>query len=252
MPRPTKEQAEAKRAAALAAENAKIEARIQQMLPGLMAELTEKLINARLAAGTNEGVDKNSDRNLVESLATAIVKAGDPTNQGRLVDPKIMQQRAEAHERMVNLIMRFNAEGIMPVYTCRAKMYLDDVLIDPQWQDKGTKQFHDTMIRYSKIPNEGMVPHNDAAKQIHAEFLKSIGSIVEEGLPRAPWLVQDAPWIQTPEGIVQGRENVPIPELSEGNKGPYNDPRVGGHSPLPLTQPLPLFGKTANVKVEAA
>lgn len=251
MARPTKEQIAARQAIKDAEENAKVEARIQQLLPGIVADLTEKMLTARMAAGTTEGVDRDADRNMIESLATAIVKVSDPTNAGRQVDPQVMAQRMAAHDRMVVLIMKFNAEGIVPVYTCRAKMYLDDVLIDPQWQDPGTKRFHDTQIRWGKIPNEGMVPMNDAARAIHAEFKKSIGNVADDNLPKAPWMVPDAPWIQTKDGIVMGRANEPIPEMTGGDapSGPFADPRVPGFSPAPATPPLPMFGTTGGVKV---
>jgi hypothetical protein len=231
---------------------ARVDARLAEMLPAVMSELEERLKTARVAAGTDQGVDKSSDRNLIASLATAIVKAGDPTNTKQL-DPTVLQMRMDAHGRMIDLIMRFNAERVIPVYIVRATMYLNDTLIQPQWQDPGSKRFFDTEINWDKIPNEAMEPKNDAAKQIYLEYKRSIGNIDQEGVPQAPWLSAQTPWIQSSEGIVRGREMAPMPEFPV-EPGPYNDPRRGGAVPMPGGRPdaaptIPIFG-TAGVVQE--
>lgn len=120
------------------------------------------------------------DDGLAERLALAIATLSDQgTGSRRRVAPEVLKARDEARKRMVDLIIAARAAGRVPSYRLTNKVLLDEQLIDPVWIDKNhTAQ--PTEIDWPGVPNEAMVPLNDVAKEIHAAFIESIGSIAKE------------------------------------------------------------------------
>ena len=232
--------------------NAAAEDRVKAMMPGILAELTKTL----LAAKTNDGQAPTvsaQDTTWMQGLATAIVGAADPRNKNRSVDPAVMAARKDAHKRMIALLTKAHAEGgEKPIYLVKVKMFLDNTKIDPEWRD-ASKQFHATKIAWDRIPNQGMLPQNDLAKEVFAEFERSIGTVSAEGVPDAPWMNPGSPWVQTAEGIVLGRPLMDVPEIAQAAGGAkiFNDPRVAG-LPGEGRKETRVFGTIAPAVVEVA
>lgn len=226
---------------------------VSDMMPGIIAGLTTNLAEQRTMLGTAAApVNSSSDRGLIEGLATAIVKAGDPKNVSRTLDPAVAAQRKEAKEKMVDVLVGAHARGEKPIYQIRSTMWLNDTLIDSQWRDEGSKKFHQTEITWDRIPNEGMIPMNDLAKEVYAYYQRSIGSVIVEGMPDAPWMNPTAPWVFSKEGIVQGRPNHMAPEVSGAESGSkiFDDPRRPGHSSVPERRETRVLGSSAPPVVE--
>lgn len=244
----------------LAEKNAEIdrkaEDRVSEMMPSLVASITAQVMQsvgvARAEAGTADPGGGNNDQNFARHLASAIVQASDPKNKMRMVSPEIVERRKVARDQMVALLVDLRARGVTPTYTIRTQMWLDDTLVDPQWRDDSTKKFNDTVIYWDRPPNEGMVPNDENAAQVFGLFQQSIGSAAAEGLPDAPWLRSDSPWVFSKEGIVKGRPNVAAPEVAEPGKKIFNDPRVPGQSSAPEQTHTHVLGKSAPPVIETA
>lgn len=142
-------------------------------------QIVAKLAGARQQAGTAAGGD---DKAFVNSLAMAIAGlTHQGTGRGRPVAPDILAARDAARDRMMALIVQARADGDVPTYTLKNKTHLGEVLIDPVYvgPDHRIKQVE---IDWDGIPNEAMIPHNDIAKAIHAEYRGWIGT--QTGTPR--------------------------------------------------------------------
>lgn len=215
---------------------------VQDMLPGIMAALVTQLTEARTGLGAAAApANTASDRGLIEGLASAIVKAGDPKNVNRTLDPQVAAQRKVYREKMIEVLVGAHARGEKPIYQLRATMWLNDTLCHPQWRDEGTKQFRNTEIQWDRVPNEGMIPMNDLAKEVFELYRGSIGSVVVEGMPDAPWLNPEAPWVFSKEGIVRG---MPIAAGEVGTGAGFDDPRRPGHSSVPANRELSVLGNS--------
>jgi len=143
-------------------------------------ELPRKI--EELLRGAQVPLPAADDRMSMEGLALALAEMSSQNNAGRkYVDPKIMRQRKEAHERMIRLIAKANSEGRAATYKLVNKALLDDEVIQPFWIDSAHVA-RPTMIDWSGIPNLVMVPENETAKEIYEAFKDSIGE-VERVLP---------------------------------------------------------------------
>lgn len=109
-----------------------------------------------------------------EGLAMALSQL---TNQGTgrkaPVSPEVLRFRAEARERMYQLLEDAHEKGIDPEYKLCAITILDDQRIDPKWIGAPHEGQKDTEIVWPGVPNDAMVPQNDVAKGIFAAFRDS-------------------------------------------------------------------------------
>ena len=155
---------------------------VEKALPALRAQILGNLANARTDIGTGPA-EAPGDRAFAESIAMAIASLTDQGTGRKRVAPEIVQQRLVARERMTNLIIEARATGQVPEYNLRNKVYLDELLVEPVWIAPDHTQ-RQTLIQWSSVPNEAMIPANDVAKAIHSAFMDSIGS-VEKPAPEA-------------------------------------------------------------------
>ncbi len=120
----------------------------------------------------------SSDRSFVESLAMAIADLNDQGSGRFRVAPEVLVERKKARDEMMSLIVKARAEGRAPVYTLTAKVFLDEVKVDPYWigPDHGA---YPTEIEWCLVPNEAMRPANDVAEGIYDAFIRSIGNTVK-------------------------------------------------------------------------
>ncbi len=135
--------------------------------------LLTQLEVARATAGT---APQAGDRGMMSELALAIAEL---TTQGSgkvRVDPAEMQRRAEGKEAMLKLIIEARAEGKVPTYQLRNKTFLNERIIEPMWMGKD-RTMHPTEIDFWGVPNEVMVPMNDTAKAIYAQYREWTGTI---------------------------------------------------------------------------
>lgn len=244
--------------------------RLAGMLPGLIAEITTKvtqqLAESRVAAGISPEA-RDTDRGLVSALAVEIAKVGDPGNKRRTLDPDVAQKRAAARERMTRLMTEVHVnyekaylakdremmERWTPVYTCRSKMYLGNVKIDPEFQDPITRQMVATQINWHRVPNEGMTPANEIAKAIHKEFLESIGSVGLMATPKAAWVMSGNAILRSSTNpATRAQVGMPPSPGEPGDAGRRDfDPRRPGHSTVPEKREIAVLGNIAAPAVES-
>ena len=143
----------------------------------------------------------SSDKQFAETLAMAFAQLNEQGNGRKYVDPKILRERNEARERMKQLIIGARREGQVPSYRVLAKTLLDNQVVEPMWVDNNhTAQ--PTEIDWPGVPNDAMLPLNDAAKGIHAEFMASIGSRPASVLGAVPDATLDLEYGITAGGLV--------------------------------------------------
>jgi hypothetical protein len=113
-------------------------------------------------------------------LSQLALTLSEVSNQGQpskvIVDPVIMRQRAEAHERMVRLLVDAHQRGEKPRYRLLKESYLGDQIVNP-FRIGENKRPIPQEITWSRAPNLSMKPLNDVAKRIFAEFRASIGNV---------------------------------------------------------------------------
>lgn len=98
-------------------------------------------------------------------------------NQGKKrVPPDVLLKRETAREHMEELIIEFRERDIMPTYGLKRAVYLDETRVQPTYTNESHRQCR-TEIGWPLAPNEAMEPINDAARQIHAAFVASIGGL---------------------------------------------------------------------------
>lgn len=143
------------------------------------AEVAKQLQTARQMAGSS--AESAGDATWADQLALAIGTLHDQRpGAHRFVAPEILRSRQEARERMIKLLADARAQGKVPRYTLTAKVYLDEVLVDPMWIGVDRMQ-HQTEIEWPGVPNEAMRPlqGDDLAQAIYVEFRAAIGSKTE-------------------------------------------------------------------------
>ena len=117
-------------------------------------------------------------RALLDGLATSLADLAGQGSGRVHVDPAILLQREKARERMVDRILRAREKNEVPTYRVTGKTLLDYQLVDPFWID-AHHVTQPTEIDWPGIPNSAMVPINQAAKEIYAEWKDSVGSIAK-------------------------------------------------------------------------
>ncbi len=165
-------------------ETAEFKAAIDSFKADIIAQLN--------AAGSTRAPAPGSDHAFADMLAMAIAGLTDQGSGRKHVAPQVIKARTDARERMMKLIVAARAEGRIPQYELRNKVYLDEVLVDPIWIDPASKQQRATVIEWRAVPNEVMVPINEVAQEIFTAFRESIGT------------VEDAPIQPAIQGVTAG------------------------------------------------
>lgn len=122
------------------------------------------------------GISLAGSQDWMQALAVTLAEIGNQGTGRKTVAPHILKQREDARGRMVDLILKARAEGQPATYRLTAQVHLAERVIDPFWTaaDHTTKS---TEIDWGGIPNDAMVPVNDTAKEIHAAFKDSVGTM---------------------------------------------------------------------------
>lgn len=153
---------------------AEVARQVATLVPVLLAQLAEK-------RGGEPAQPSAADTGWAEALAVAIAQLSDQgTGRGRRIAPEVLKARSEARERMVAVIIDVRSKREKPLYGLKSKVYLSEILIDPVYIDRATKEQKQQEIEWMGVPNEAMIPLNDAARRIYKEFAESIGTLMVE------------------------------------------------------------------------
>ncbi len=239
--------------------NRKAEERLQAMLPAIVAGLVGELGKVRADLGPNAAPvtaeSQITTKSVLEGLAHAMAKAADPANKRRILAPEIVEERALAREEMKRAILQFHAKGDVPIYQVVRTTFLNQTLIQPQFQNPVTKAMDDQEIDWPGVPNQALLPVSDSAKEIHAHYLKSIGAraghvlmgfqkvdgeIEQRAVPLSDL---EAPIVLSGKEIRRGHAGAPRGAEMSISDSLSADPRRGNPAARPKTQNI--LGTTA-------
>lgn len=116
------------------------------------------------------------DLDFARTMAMEIARLADQGSNKKRIAPEVLLKRESAREHMEDLIVEFREQDITPVYGLKRAVYLDETLVQPTYTNEAHRQCR-TEIGWPLVPNEAMDPINDAARQIHAAFIASIGGL---------------------------------------------------------------------------
>lgn len=130
------------------------------------------------SAAAGHSTTENEMERLGRSFAMAAAQLADPRKKP--LDPQELQARQDARGRMNVLIAEANARGDVPEYELIRECYIEEQLISATYigADRVVRR---QVIGWGKIPNQAMVPINDVARAIYAEYLRSVGGKPTEG-----------------------------------------------------------------------
>jgi hypothetical protein len=219
--------------------NARVDERVNALFAELKAQLEPGAISApaQAVASSNDGMG-----NLLSELVMNMKKMMDPQSQKRVFSPEEMRQMESARENMIRLIVEAHERreagdaNAMPVYALKAKVYLAERKIEPQYFDKRTERMMPQEINWPGIPSEAMHPINDVAKKIHAAFMGSLLGI-NMNKNTAPSFVLDGSKVL---------RMAPVEFEQVGNSGTA-DPRkmIPGVEPIDYSKPINVLGTVA-------
>lgn len=204
-------EAEAEAAARAEAIAKGVEERIQSLIPSIVAAAVTQIGNLRGAEGSPVSASAESH----DALAHAIARAADPANTRNIIAPEELKKRESARIEMLDMLATYHEayragdENAMPVYKVIRKVVFAETLIEPQYHDPVSKQMVDQEVNWPSIPNQALLPVNEAAQQIHSAFLRSIG---EQPLDISK---EAAPWVLSANKIMRGRAGTERPEVQE-------------------------------------
>lgn len=154
--------------------------------------------------------DKGSDHDdLFRKMALAIAEISDQGSNRKRVAPEILAKREAAKKRCVDLVLECRAKikearsnkdakeesKWTPEYRVIAKCYFNERFIEP-YKMGPNRMPVPTEIYWTGVPNMAMVPLNDVAKKIFAEFRLSIDNV--EPIPT----LDNRPLFMTAAGLV--------------------------------------------------
>lgn len=158
----------------------------------LLAKLSEKREESGVLAPADAAAEDAATA-MMRKLALAIGEISDQGNNKKIVAPEELEARNTARLALEEAIIEMHvarekadAEGdehalrvATPIYELRGKVYLDEQVVEPTWVDQDRRR-RVTSIDWDGMPNELMVPANEAARKIHRLFMRSIGGRTAE------------------------------------------------------------------------
>jgi hypothetical protein len=226
--------------------------------PEFQAAVNDAVANAlasiapQLEAARTKAVTGNDVGDLMDRLAMSISEL---TTQGTgkvRVSPEELQQRQKARQKMVNLIIEARAEKKVVTYQLRNKVFMNEQVIEPFYMNR-ERRMVPTEIDFLGIPNDVMVPVNDAAKEIFAAYRDSVGVVrgrrgVTNPLPGEDEIATTRAGLVVRNGAVNatmrahGAHNGP--ERPEAPMAAYEDVDMHDHQPLVIRSDRDKAGYT--------
>lgn len=177
--------------------------------------MVTKAVAEQIAALALPGAGSpNGDIATMNSLALALAELSGQGQGKTFVDPKVLKMRRDAEDEMWKLIIDAHRTGKIATYQLTGKVVLDHELVEPFWIDTDHTA-KPTVIDWNGAPNGVMIPVNDTARAIHAQFKLSVGS-TEGSVDRRPMGI-------TPGGLVVHGGAVPKRRGDAGRLPQYGE-----------------------------
>ena len=169
---------------------ARVDARVKELFQQLAAEASDK---------PDTGIS-----GLMSDLVVAMKKMSDPQSQKKHLSPEELRLMEEGREEMVRHIMEAHERNEWPRYRLTRKVYLAEQKIEPQVLDASNRKMVPQDVDWRGVPSEAMVPINEAARKIHAAFMKSIHSRSVVDAPRPGFVLHGKEVLRTAPGEERG------------------------------------------------
>lgn len=161
--------------------SAAVSAEMARLAPQIAAEVAAQMRAVNVA--NPQAIEaRGGEIDVAQRMAGALQELADAGSNKKRMSPAEIQRRAEARERLLQMVKQvqdtnFEAPGTPepPQYRIVAKTYLTDFVIEPFEVDPASKAMVPVVKFWTGIPNEAMVPVNDWAKAIHEVYMQSIG-----------------------------------------------------------------------------
>jgi hypothetical protein len=215
-----------KRATTPVTETPEFKAAVESAATEILARmLATQGIEAGVVANATAPAPSTADdpMKLFRGIAMAMAEVADQGTDRKRVAPEILEQRAVAAKRMMELITRARERGDVPIYQLKNKvqLYIENLgpaVVEPIW--RGNDKIHyPTEIESFGVPNLSFVPINAAAEEIFAAFVASIGTtVIEHDLDPALGLTAGGVVVRGAAAQVlfrsTGRPEMPLPNLA--------------------------------------
>lgn len=160
---------------------------VQAAESDIVARITAQLAKVR-GTGAPAQSAPSGDQNLIAELTKSIMAMVNINQPEKPLSPEEVQSRADGQARLIALLVPVQATDYdapdapeAPFYRVIAKTFLTDFVVEPFEVDGNTKAMVPKTIHWTGIPNECLEPINDAAREIHTAYMKSIGGPTEFG-----------------------------------------------------------------------
>lgn len=234
------------------------EKKFAQRLPGIITDIVSRVTAQVAATGGTGGPSQGEIGTFANALGTTIARMSKPDGMRTIVAPEVQAERDKAWTQMVDLLVKLKAASIWPIYYIKAPCFLNNMLVEPEWRDEGTKRMEATRIRWDREPNEAMVPDPNSQEALEVwrlyKLSKGTAAPTGNGMPPPPWIDGAANWIKVRgrEGIMLGRGPAQIPEISAAESFALNDPRLPGQDGGQVRRTINVLGTEADPVVELA
>lgn len=142
---------------------------VEALISAKVNEATQSML--ALLARSETGASAFDPR----QLAMAIAEVSDQGNNRKRVAPEELARREDARVKLLDTLDELNTKGTDLEYRLKRKVVLDEQLIEPMWIHPVSKKQMHTTLCWPGIPNEAMEPANDAARDVFALFVTSVG-----------------------------------------------------------------------------
>lgn len=177
----------------------------------LLDELTKRFAANAPApvTGQSGGINDDTIVKLARAIALSNAEIADQGMNRKRVAPEILEHRRESgvlmHELLAKAQPLKGAER--PRYRVKSKIYVGDRLVDPFQRLEGGK-IRPVEVYFMSMPNLGMEPINETAKEIYRAFVGTIsgGDSLWEKVAMPPDPLNAKPLYMTNNGAVVAKD----------------------------------------------
>ena len=165
---------------------AAVEAAVNAKVAEALAAFEKKLESKR----PSNAQSQPGDGITAAFLRDLIYELGDRADAGservRQLRPEEKERRSKAFDEACDLIAQYKRDGVPIIYKLTSIIYFDDRIVEPLEVNKITREHQPVYVCLHYMPNEAMVPANEAAEAVFSAYRRWLGDgpkVIESGPP---------------------------------------------------------------------